>query len=226
MVIARRSAPTHDTGSCCHRRLSRQRFSFNGIRGILPVGGLAVLIASALCSIVAGGVWSYEAPKIPSLRQMVDEKWDDSDEEARRATTSANIKVLTTLQSHTDTQVNWLISAGALQILAVIALGITTWLAATGSPQSEVQQARNAMKDEPEVSKLLDALNAEGLLKSRDDVLELTTYFRASCEFPRDGAQEIPDTLRTELAKDLHINITEPQAQALEPVRAELCAAQ
>ena len=71
---------------------------------------------------------------------------------------------------------------------------------------------------------LLPEFDASGLLKTGDDVVRLTTYYKVSCSTT--PAQQSGDALKTLLSRDLQVDVTVRQAETLELARMEFCAAQ
>jgi hypothetical protein len=130
--------------------------------------------------------------------------------------------MLEKLRAGTDTQVGWLTAAGAFQAVAVCLLGVTTALVAFGA-DSQVQQARQAIEAQPGMSRLLDALDEAGLLKDREYVSKITTFFRLSCQ---NDAQLDPTVAQAELKKYWQVDVTAAQIENLEPARIAFCAAQ
>jgi hypothetical protein len=213
-------------------------FQTSGVVAIALGVAVLALLASAVCGVVIVSPWKYGYSKIPSLREMtqspgdpgrsVDDdapSWETSEEEARRATAEANVDAIEALKSGTDTQVKWLTAAAISQLVAVAALVVAT-VTVLMCPESEVQQARKALEDQAGMSKLLDAVEAEGLLKTREDVVKLATYYRLSCDGLEDPTTQSPDSVRDRLMKDLNITVSVDQVKALEHARAEFCEAQ
>lgn len=189
--------------------------------------GTAVLalLVSAVCGVVVVSPWRYGRATISGLRALLnDDLWNKSDEAARKSTMDINIDNLEELQGGTNTQVKWLSAAGYAQVAAVVALAAATLIVVI-CPKSEVQQARDAMKNQPGMSKFLDAVDAVGLLNSREDVVKIASFYRLSCEAIDASITQSPDNFRDHLKSDLGVTASVDQVKTLEPARAELCAA-
>jgi hypothetical protein len=200
-------------------------FQASGFVAIALGVAVLALLASALCGVVIISPWKYGYAEVDSLRALTGSEWGTSEEDARKTTANANIATLEKLKSGTDTQVVWLTAAGVSQLIAVAALAVAT-VAVLAYPESQIQRARHALQGQPGMSKFLDALGAEGLLKSGDDVVKLASFYCLSCDAFDGRVAQSPDSMRDHLMKDLNITASVDQIKALEPARVELCAAQ
>ena len=198
---------------------------------LLSVAVVALLLA-AFCAVRAGSARIYGRADPAGLKRYLGNSWSqidksrwstDSEERARWEVAWVNVEALEKVATGTDKQVGWLNGAAYLQAAAVIALVGTT---VSVVMNSDVEEARNAIDDQPGVTRLLDALDNQGLLRSGGDVVKLTTYYRLSCESLKNGNLQSVSAAQKELADLWQVKATVDQIKALEPARANFCAAQ
>lgn len=184
------------------------------------------LLISAVCGVVIVTPWRYGRATISTLQGMTtDNAWKVPDAEARKSTAISNIKFIEQIRSGSNTLAVWLTLAGYVQVIAVAALAAATVLV-LAFPNSEIQQAKNAFKDQPGMTTFLDSVEAEGLLRSGEDVVKFGSFYRLSCDALKDSVAQSPDDMKKRLTDDLNMTVSVDQVKALEPARAELCAAQ
>ena len=188
----------------------------------LMIATVVALLLSAVCAVMGAFPRKYDAPSSEMLDEMVETNWGDAEVEAERVTAYANVKAIESLRKSTAIGVRYLIAAGVLQIAAVAALGGCLLAVAYGV--SDVERAENAINGRPGMKSLLSEFDASGLLKTGDDVVRLTTYYKVSCSTT--PAQQSGDALKTLLSRDLQVDVTVRQAETLELARMEFCAAQ
>ncbi|MCV6968315.1 hypothetical protein [Mycobacterium bohemicum] len=111
-------------------------FVLNGGAKAWLVVALLFLCASALCAVGAGFPWTMKLVEPRTLYAMVDDHWTDSDDDARNAAAYANVVTIESLQPGTKTKTWLFLTAGAAQILAVIALAICVALVAFTAPHT------------------------------------------------------------------------------------------
>ena len=87
---------------------------------------LFALLGSAICAVVAGRPWRIKLTKPKTLYMMINEHWNDSEEDARNNIAYANVEVIASLRPGTNIKYKFLIAAGVCQIIAVAALVLCT----------------------------------------------------------------------------------------------------
>lgn len=207
-------------------------FQLTGCATLSLCVAVVALLLGAFCAVRAGSTWGYGRgdPATIKTKYLGDKwskaqstRWVDSEDRARWEVAWVNVRTLDVLATETNKQVKWLGAAGALQLISIIALVVSTISVVT---TSDVAEARSAINKQPGVSKLLEALDKKGLLNSRDDVVKLTAYYRLTCASLKKGISQSPEAAQKELASVWQIRITVDQLNLLEPARAEFCAAQ
>ena len=96
--------------------------------------GLFALLLSAVAAILAGLSWRHKALSTASMRAMLQSRWETAEVDARNQTAFARVVTIESLRRATNIKFRFLVAAGVGQVVAVLALSVTTVLTVLVTP--------------------------------------------------------------------------------------------
>ncbi|WP_378735300.1 hypothetical protein [Nocardia brasiliensis] len=95
---------------------------------------LLLFVGAAICGVIAGWNGQYEVAKSDTLDALVSEsRWTDDEVDARNNVSALAARTVRTMRETTNFKVRWVGIGLVLQVLALVALGMTVFLTIVNS---------------------------------------------------------------------------------------------
>lgn len=106
-------------------------FKLEGVERNWMVTAFGLLLLCAICGVLASFSWPYEVANKATMTQMIVEKWDNDEVDARYIIAKINIATIVTLRSGSTKKYWFLFGAYTAQAVSIGALGMSALYALT-----------------------------------------------------------------------------------------------